>query len=87
MPELPQKPPPSQKGGEIKDSTILEECLEVCRLLQAAGFPRKRLFCTSKTDDYCDATKSLHPALAAEFGPVGLGFATNLPWAVHELKT
>src|SRR5205823_6658130 len=41
------KTPPSQKGGEIKDSTIIEKCLEVCRFLQTGGFPRKRLFCTS----------------------------------------
>ena len=31
--------PPSRKGGEVKDSTIIEECLEVSRRLQVAGFP------------------------------------------------
>jgi hypothetical protein len=79
--------PPSQKGGEIKDSTIVEECLEVCRLLHAASFPRKRVFCTSNTDDYCDATKALHPSLDADFRAVGLVFTKELPWALHELKT
>jgi len=81
------KAPPSRKGGEIKDSTIVEECLEVSRQLHAAGFLRKRVFCTSNTSDYCDASGSLHPALAADFAAVGLSFVTNLPWAVHEMKT
>jgi len=81
------KTPPSRKGGEIKDSTIVEECLEVSRQLHAAGFPRKRVFCTSNTNDYCDTGSSLHPTLAADFAAVGLSFVTNLPWAVHEMKT
>ncbi len=79
--------PPSGKGGESKDSTIIEECLEVCRLLQAGGFARKRVFCTSNTDDYCEATKALHPLLVTEFTAVGLGFTKDLPWALHEMKT
>ncbi len=79
--------PPSQKGGEIKDATIVEECLEVCRILQAAGFPRKRVFCTSNTDDYCDATKGLHPVLDIDFRAAGLVFTKELPWAIHELTT
>lgn len=78
--------PPSRKGGEIKDSTITEESLEVCRQLQAAGFTKKRIFCTSNTDDYCEAGP-LHPRLAVDFAAVGLGFATNLPWAVHEIES
>ena len=79
--------PPSRKGGEIKDSTIIEECLEVCRQLQGAGFGRKRIFCTSNTNDYCDAGGGLHSALASDFAAVGLTFVTNLPWAVQEVKT
>jgi hypothetical protein len=78
--------PPSRKGGEVKDSTIIEECLEVSRRLQAAGFGRKRVFCTSNTKDYCEG-KNLHQVLALDLGTVDLGFATNLPWAVHEIKT
>lgn len=79
--------PPSRKGGEIKDATVVEECLEVCRILHAAGFPKKRVFCTSNTDDYCDATKALHPALDADFRAVRLLFTKDLPWALHELTT
>jgi hypothetical protein len=77
--------PPSTKG-EVKDSTIIEECLEVSRRLQAAGFLRKLLFCTSNKRDYCAAGSRLHPSLAVEFGAAGLRFATSLPWAVNEIK-
>jgi hypothetical protein len=78
--------PPSRKGGEVKDSTIIEEYLEVSRRPQAADFGRKRVFCTSNTKDYCEG-KNLHQALALDLGAVELGFATNMPWAVHEIKT
>ena len=79
--------PPSKKGGEVKDCAIVEECLEVSRPLHAAGFAKKRVFCTSNVNDYCDATKALHANLAAEFAAVGMGFTKDLPWAVHEVKT
>lgn len=78
--------PPSRKGGEVKDATIIEECLEVSRRLQATGFARKQVFCTSNTKDYCESGR-LHQVLAVDLGAVSLGFATNLPWAVHEIKT
>jgi len=78
--------PPSLKGGEVKDSTIIEECLEVSRRLRAAGFPWKRVFCTSNRRDYCETASRLHPSLAIDFGAAGLGFATSLPWAVNEIK-
>ena len=45
--------PPSKKGGEAKDCTILEEYLAVARRLHDAGFQKKRVFCTSNTNDYC----------------------------------
>jgi len=76
--------PPSQGGGEIKDSTILEECLELCRSLRAAGFKNKLVYCTSNTRDYCEARR-LHTELQAEFATLTLGFATTLPWALREL--
>jgi hypothetical protein len=79
--------PPSLKGGEVKDSTIMEECLEVSRRLQAAGFSPKRIFCTSNKSDYCAKGSSrLHPALTADFLATGLTFATSLPWAINEIK-
>ena len=50
--------PPSLKGGEVKDATIVEECLEVSRRLQVVGFSPKRVFCTSNTRDYCERGSS-----------------------------
>jgi len=77
------KVPPANQGGEVKDCVIVEECLELTRQLRANGFARKCVFCTSNTKDY----GLPHPALAADFVAVGLVFVTNLPWAVHEIKT
>ncbi len=70
----------------MKDSTIIEECLEVSRRLEADRFARKRVFCTSNRRDYCDVGSHPHPSLAIDFRSVGLGFATSLPWAVNEIK-
>lgn len=81
------KKPPSKQGGEVKDCIIVEECLELTRQLRANGFARKCVFCTSNIDDYGDPGGGLHPILAAEFAAVNLTFTTNLPWAVHEIKT
>jgi len=76
--------PPSKRGGEAKDCTILEQYLAVCGRLQAAGFARRRVFCSSNTNDYGEAG-GLHPQLAPDFAAVGLRFTTNLPWGFHEV--
>lgn len=76
--------PPSKKGGEAKDCTILEEYLAVCRLLEEASFSRRRVFCTSNTKDYGEAG-ALHPLLAGDFAAAGLRFSTNLPWGLHDV--
>jgi hypothetical protein len=78
--------PPSRKGGEVKDSTIFEEYLAVCRALQAAGFGRRRVFCTSNTKDYCETGTRPFPNLAIDYANAKLQFAASLPWAVNELK-
>ncbi len=70
---------------EVKDSAIIEEYLAVCRGLQAAGFARKRVFCTSNTEDYCEAGNQLHSNLVVEFSACSLFFTTNLPWALQEI--
>jgi hypothetical protein len=78
---------PCRKGGELKDCTIFEECLEVCRQLGAGGFTRKMVFCTSNTEDYCAPGVIPHVDVATDCANVGLVFTTNLPWAVNELQT
>lgn len=76
--------PPSKKGGEAKDCTILEEYLAVARRLHDAGFQKKRVFCTSNTNDYCEPG-GLHAALAAEFAPINLRFTNSLGWGFHDV--
>jgi PIN domain len=77
--------PPSRKRGQVQDCVIIEDYLALCRRLQSSGFTRKRVFCTSNTNDYCEPGRGLHPLLSAEFSACGLTFATNLPMAVHEI--
>jgi len=77
---------PARKGGGLQDCVIIEEYFELCRLLQAAGFAKKRAFCSSNTEDYQDG-RDLHVALQSEFASVGLVFTNALHWAVNELKT
>jgi hypothetical protein len=77
--------PPSRKSGEVKDSAIIEEYMAVCRRSRTHGFARKCVYCSSNTEDYCEAGGRLHPALDAEFIACGLTFTTNLPWAIHKI--
>lgn len=77
--------PPSKQGREIKDCVIIEECLAVCRGLQADGFSRNLVFCTSNTTDYCERPHQPHPDLAADFLAVGLRFTASLPHGFHDL--
>lgn len=80
-----KKTPPALRR-EVKDSAIIEEYLAVCRGLLAAGFPRRRVFCTSNTKDYCEAGGQLHANLVTEFADCSLTFTTSLPWALHEMR-
>ena len=79
------KIPPALRKGEVKDCTIIEEYMAVCRGLQASGFARKCVFCTSNTEDYCVTGSGLHPHLTGEFNGCMLTFTKNLPWAIHEI--
>ncbi len=74
---------PSKQGGEMKDCVIVEECIELTRQLRVNGFARKCVFCTSNTNDYGNPDHNLAPDLQA----VNLTFTTNLPWALHEIRT
>jgi len=76
--------PPSEKGGGVKDCTILEEYLATCRQARAGGFQKRLVYCTSNTNDYCDGG-ALHAVLRPDFVAVGLQFTTNLGWGYYEL--
>jgi hypothetical protein len=80
-----RKTPPSQKGKEIKDCTIIEDYFELSRLSRIAGFQKNLVFCTSNTSDY-GKPGDQHPDFAAEFAATSLKFTTNLRWAYHELS-
>lgn len=77
---------PCRKGAELKDCTIFEEYLEVCRHLQAMGFACRQVFCTSNTRDYCDPGVTPHAEIAADCAAVGLQFTTSMPWALAEIQ-
>jgi hypothetical protein len=78
---------PCRKGGELKDCTIFEEYLEVCRQLRTGGFTRKLVFSTSNTEDYCAPGVVPHADVANDCSAVGLVFTATLPWALNELTT
>ena len=71
---------PGRAGGEIKDCVIVEECLELARVLRQSGFTKRVVFCTSNTRDYCE-NRTLAANLASEFKAVQMEFTTSLPWA------
>lgn len=77
---------PSHKK-EIKDSMNLEQCLELSRQLQIAGFSAKRVFVSSNTSDFADTTNSkLHPDLQGEFDAAGLEYFASLNVALGSLR-
>lgn len=78
---------PCRRGSELKDCQIFEECLEVGRLLRAAGFTRRLVFCSSNTSDYCDPGTIPHPDIAIDCAAIGMTFTTTLPWALSVLKS
>ncbi len=81
------KRPPAQKGGDDNDCAVLEEYLAVCQKLHSSAFMRRRVFCTSNTNDYCEPVpgKPLRLMLASELDACGLTFTADLPWAVYEI--
>lgn len=76
---------PAKKGGGLQDCIIIEEYLELCRLLHSGAFGKKKVFCSSNTDDYQSGRK-LHDSLVGEFDLVELIFTNALHWAISELR-
>ena len=77
---------PSHKK-EIKDSMNLEQSLELCSQLRAAGFTHRVAFVSSNTNDYANpATPSrLHTELLPEFAAISLEYFPSLRAAVGAL--
>jgi hypothetical protein len=82
-----QKRRPSH-SGMVKDSIHLEHYLEICRQLQASGFPCRRVFVSANKADFCAAKdkSDVHPDLAPQLAAVGLAYFGNLEAAMGSLR-
>lgn len=78
---------PSHRN-HLKDSLNAEQCLELSRRLQRAGFTRPRVWVSSNTSDFAEtaASSRLHPDLQADFASAGLHYFTSLRAAIHRLR-
>ena len=72
------------RQGKAKDAVIVEEALELSRMLLALGHQQPRVFLTSNTADFCERGV-LHPDLDPDFGAARLLFATRWDHARHLL--
>lgn len=84
---LINKTRPSHKK-EMKDSMNLEQCLELSRRLQNAGFPKSRVWVSSNTNDFAQTATSsqLHPDLQGDFTAAGLKYFPSLLVAINYLR-
>lgn len=84
---LISKKRPSHKK-EMKDSMNLEQCLELSRRLQNAGFVKSRVWVSSNTNDFAQESTSsqLHADLRGEFTAAGLKYFTALRAALGHLR-
>jgi hypothetical protein len=63
---------------EVKDSMNLEQCLELSRRLQGAGFTRSRVWVSSNTNDFAQPNNSHLPAdLQGDFAAAWLKYFTS----------
>ncbi len=75
--------PPGKKGKAcLKDCTVTETMLDVCRHLGPFHCPC--VFLSSNKTDFWDGS-DWHPALAQEFQPLNVSIARNWDWAAHSL--
>ena len=84
---LINKTRPSHKK-EMKDSMNLEQCLELSRRLQSAGFVKSRVWVSSNTNDFAQGSTSshLHSDLQGDFTATGLTYFTSLRDAFRHLR-
>ena len=84
---LINKARPSHKK-EMKDSMNLEQCLELSRRLEVAGFPKSRAWVSSNTNDFAQTSTSsqLHADLQGDFTAAGLKYFTSLRSAMNHMR-
>ena len=79
---------PSHSKSQIKDSIILEHCLEVCSLLNVNNLQVPRVFISSNTVDYADSTRrGCHADLTADFTAANLSYETSIQAALGKLAS
>jgi hypothetical protein len=73
---------------EMKDSMNLEQCLELSRRLQSAGFVKSRVWVSSNTNDFAQGPTSsqLHSDLQGDFTAIELKYFTSLRAAFGYLR-
>jgi hypothetical protein len=72
---------------EVKDSMNLEQCLELSRQLQVAGFARARVWVSSNTNDFAQPNSSqIHTDLQGDFVAAGLKYFTSFRAALGRLR-
>lgn len=82
------KPPASKGKQELKDCIIVEEYLEVCKLIQNAKLNLPLFFLSSNYKDFCIAeTKEIKEELAKEFNQYGLEYCYSWSHVLKMLKT
>jgi hypothetical protein len=74
-------------AGMVKDSIHLEHHLELCRQLDASGFPGRRVFVSANKADFWEAKNKsdIHPELAPQLARVRLEFFGTLEAALGSL--
>ena len=73
---------PAKRGGQAKDCTILEHCLELSQQIRNRGSQSNLIFLTSNIEDYCDSSgANLKTPLDVDFSAVNLSLATTWEWA------
>jgi hypothetical protein len=79
---------PSRRGQQTKDCIVIENYLQIARLLREKNFEGRIVFLTTNTKDYSDkaGSGSIHPDLAGEFGAVNMTYSVNFQMAEHQLR-
>lgn len=75
------------RNGKIKDAYLLEQCLELCRVLRGRAFQERKLLCSSNTSDFAKPNSSqFDQDIAGDASQAGLEYFTSLSAAVGSLR-
>ena len=80
-----EKRAPAHRKGEMKDAVIVEEVLELSRLVRDRGFNPPIVLLSANHDDYLDNEGGIHGDIAKDFNPLQITFSLNWTEARHSL--